>query len=67
MMAAMSAVTGRWDDVMKDVTRGRITQVQALALLNEFARCRLMSAAAYDWRKQQIKDKVNDEYRTRND
>jgi hypothetical protein len=63
-MAAMSAVTGRWDDVMKDVSRGRITQTQVFALLDEFMKCRLMSATAYDWRKQQI---LFDGNRSRND
>lgn len=59
MMAAMSAVSGRWEDVLKDIERGRITQFQALSLLEEFKKCRLMSATAYDWRKRQIKRTCN--------
>jgi len=42
-MAVLSAVTGRWDDVWKDVRRGRITPGQAQTVVDSLLGARLIS------------------------
>ena len=42
--AMLSAVNGKWHDVMKDVRRGRITYEQALQIIDALYRVRLITS-----------------------
>lgn len=53
-MAAYSAVNGRWDDISKDIQRGRITKDQAIMLLDKVSECRLITSRQYEWNKQKF-------------
>lgn len=50
--AAYSMVNGRWDDIPKDLYRGRITKEQAVSLLDELLKCRLITNRQHEWYSQ---------------
>ncbi len=54
--AAMSAVNGRWGDVLRDVRRGKIEKAQGLAIVQEMAAAKLINAAVANWQRGQIED-----------
>lgn len=53
-VAAYSAVNGAWDDVLKDIRRGRITVNQAIEILDKMLECRLITQRVYNWHKQKF-------------
>ena len=53
-MAAWSAVNGAWDDVRKDLRRGRISLNQAVQIAEKLLECKLINAEQLVWYQQQF-------------
>lgn len=53
-MAILSAATGRWGDVWKDVRRKRITTEQAQAIVDSLKRARLIGERQVAYYKEHI-------------
>ena len=57
LMAMLSAVNGRWDDIMKDIRRHRITTDQAIMITDALEGARLISESVGIAKREQILSK----------
>jgi len=53
-IAVLSAVNGKWDDVMKDVRRGRITAKQAKNIIDSLFRSQLITLSLAETFKHRV-------------
>ena len=54
MMAMLSVVNGRWDDMMKDVERNKITADQAIRIIDDLEQARLIPEQVGISRREQV-------------
>jgi hypothetical protein len=53
-MAMLSCMTGRWDDLIRDVQRGRVTFDQAFEIVQKIKDARLITVSIYDAMRERI-------------